>query len=108
MAELTYYVFKETKSVTNAWGYCHNWKSHLKVAEKLGYRLTNDYGFSVDTVNKKFFAADKLVESVMNGTRLNWNDSTSVYKILEAWRYLKKKGYTTDSEIIKKYEKVNW
>lgn len=100
--EKTYYVYDDMKLVSNVWGYCHNWKSHIKVAEKLGYKYSNDYGFKVDPVRKEFQADDVLLANVLAGNlrAATPNDYRDAQEIVKAWKYFKRLGYTNDSHVL--------
>ena len=106
MAEITYYRNDQDKTISNVWGYCGNWKSHLKVAESLGYKLRNDYGFQVDTVNKVFILSDvKTYYKIVNREAYTPNDYRDYIEINRAWLYLKQRGYTTEDAALNKYVK---
>lgn len=102
MNERTFFVWDDLRTVCDNWGYCHLWKQHLAKAEKLGYKLSNSYGFEVHTDTKKFVVRDKLTfESVMLHHSVNPNSIKDAQEIIKAWNYLKKRGYTTDYELVK-------
>lgn len=101
MRERTYFIFDETKTVANNWGYCHLWKSQLKIAERLGYKLSNDYGFTVHTDTKKVVFDEKTFENGILQKNCTHNTIKDAEEMLKAWRYLEAKGYTTDYEFIK-------
>lgn len=97
MAEITYYQDDQSKTISNKWGYCGNWKNHLKLAEKLGYKVRNDFGFQIDTATKKFILSDvKAYYKVGNKECYTPNDYRDYIEINAAWRYCREKGYTTD------------
>lgn len=117
--EQTFFKFDDMKSVRSNWGYCHLWKSHLKIAERLGYTLSNDYGFHVDTVNKLMEICkgnEQMIVTLLSydhrndiadndlindAERYTYNDIRDAVEIFKAWEYLKKRGYDTHSKVLK-------
>lgn len=112
-------ILNDIKVVCSIHGYCYLWKSHLKIAERLGYTLKSGYGFRVDTVDKlmgicketermivTLLSYDHRNDAVDNDLidddgRYTHNDMKDVMEIFKAWEYLKKLGYDTHSKVLK-------
>lgn len=112
-------ILNDIKVVCSIHGYCYLWKSHLKIAERLGYTLKSGYGFRVDTVDKLMGICketERMIVTLLsyghrndavdndliddNG-RYTHNDMKDVMEIFKAWEYLKKLGYDTHSNVLK-------
>ena len=95
----TYKIDDEKRCVYPIWGFAQCWKSHLKVAEGLKYRLRTLWGFSVDTEGKIIEVSDgqrKIFDSVNDGNNGNPNDMKDYLVFCGAVKYLKTKGYKTN------------
>jgi len=95
----TYEIDDEKRCVYPIWGFAQCWKSHLKVAESLKYRLRTLWGFSVDTESKIIEVSDgqrKVFNSVYDGNNGYPNDMKDYLVFCNAVKYLKPKGYKTN------------